>query len=314
MEKLRVKFVDFWIDLNKPEGNYFYLLLSEKYDVEFSDEPELLFYSNYGKEYLKYDCLRVFFSAENMRPDFSGCDFAITFDFIERKNHFRFPLYGMYCLPDTLTGVKSRGELQKEWEKKINFCCMIVSNDSAKKRIEFFHQLSKYKKVDSGGRFLNNIGGPVQNKLEFIKTYKFVFAFENGSYPGYTTEKVIEPLQVNSIPIYWGNPLIGKDINKGRIINYDDYKDPEDLIQDLLAIEADPERAINILSQPVFPGDKVPSYVDRSNLLSFLAGIVRSKGELTPIAKTKKRIIHILNLKANFIKNKLIAKISNLQS
>jgi hypothetical protein len=309
MEKLRIKFVDFWMEMNQPEGNYFYELLSERYDVEFSDDPDVLFFSNYGKEYLHYDCLRIFYSAENKRPDFSGCDFAITFDFTERKNHFRFPLYGMYCIPERLLGVDPEEELLKQWRQKEGFCCMIVSNGASKKRIDFFHELSKHKKVDSGGRYLNNIGGPIRSKLDFIKKYKFVFAFENSSYPGYTTEKIIEPLVVNSIPIYWGNPLVGKDINKKRIINYDDYADADELIQDLLAIEADEERAINILSQSVFPDDKVPYYVDRNNLLSFLDHIIGSKDKLIPVAQTKRQIIHIMNLKTSYLKNLFISRV-----
>jgi hypothetical protein len=309
MEKLRVKFVDWWIEMNQPEDNYFYDLLKQKYDVEFSDDPEILFYSNFGKAYLNYDCIRIFYSAENRRPDFTGCDFAITFDFIDKKTHFRFPLYGMYCTPEKLLGVKSKDELLREWDQKKNFCCMLVSNGSAKKRIEFFHQLSKYKRVDSGGKFLNNVGGPVKNKFEFIKTYKFVFAFENSSYPGYTTEKVIEPLAVGAIPVYWGNPLIGKDINKERILNYDDYKTPEDLIRDMIGIGSDPERAVDILSKPIFPGDRVPSYVDKAELGAFLDNIIRAKDRLTPIARTKKRIIHLLNVRAADLKNRVIARV-----
>jgi hypothetical protein len=311
--KLKIKFTDFWNDWNKKEGNFFYQVLSEKYEIEFADDPDILVYSNFGKEYLKYDCIKIFFSTENWRPDFSGCDFAITFDFLERENHFRFPLYGMYCDPELLLGVKTKEELYKEWDQKKRFCCMVVSNAYSKKRIKFFHQLSKYKQVDSGGKYLNNVGGPVENKLAFISEYKFVFAFENAAYPGYTTEKVIEPLQVGSIPIYWGNPLVGKDINTRRIINYSDYRNADELIQDLLALEKDTERAISILSQPSFPDDKVPSYVDRSNLLSFFDHAIDSIGKTTPVAKTKKRIIHNINLKATDIKRRFMGKLVKIR-
>ena len=73
--------------------------------------------------------------------------------------------------------------------------------------------MSSKEKVDSGGKFLNNVGGPVTDKLSFIKDYKFVISFENSSYPGYTTEKILEPMLVNSIPVYWGNPLVYNDFN-----------------------------------------------------------------------------------------------------
>ncbi len=64
--------------------------------------------------------------------------------------------------------------------------------NSTKVRNNFFLKISKYKKVDSGGLALNNIGYIVKNKLEFIKDYKFTIAFENSSYSGYTTEKITD--------------------------------------------------------------------------------------------------------------------------
>jgi glyoxylate carboligase len=54
---------------------------------------------------------------------------------------------------------------------------------------------------------MNNIGYIVDNKRQFQSEYKFSIAFENNAhrpqYPGYTTEKIMEPMTVNSIPIYW---------------------------------------------------------------------------------------------------------------
>ena len=53
MKKIRVNFVDFWPDFQK-DNNYFYHLLSQKYDVEIDEEglnPDLLFFSvDYGKK------------------------------------------------------------------------------------------------------------------------------------------------------------------------------------------------------------------------------------------------------------------------
>lgn len=307
--KLKLKFTDFWNDWNKNEGNFFYTIFSKHYDIEFSDDPDILFYSNYGKEYLNYDCIRVFYSAENQRPDFTGCDFAISFDYVNKDSHLRFPLYGMYVVPEKLLTQRTREELVEIWEQKTKFCCMVVSNMYSKKRIDFYHRLSKYRDVDSGGKYLNNVGGPVRNKLEFIKDYKFVFAFENASYPGYTTEKIIEPLQVNSIPIYWGNPLIGREINEKRFINYDDFASEDELIRELIAIESDVERAIHILSQPVFPGGQVPYCVDWDNLLHFFDQIVSSRDKIVPVARTHKKIIHFFKSRSAVLQARINSKL-----
>ena len=61
------------------------------------------------------------------------------------------------------------------------------------------------------GRVLNTLGHRVADKQAFLRDYKFTIAFENESHPGYTTEKIVEPMLADSIPIYWGDPLVGTD-------------------------------------------------------------------------------------------------------
>ena len=63
---------------------------------------------------------------------------------------------------------------------KRKFCAFVVSNSNANGiRRDFFETLSEYKKVDSGGRYLNNVGGAVKDKIEFCSQHKFTIAFEN---------------------------------------------------------------------------------------------------------------------------------------
>ena len=64
-------------------------------------------------------------------------------------------------------------------KSKSRFCNMVVSNSKCKSRNNFYHLLNQQKKVDSGGKYLNNVGGPVHDKLDFISKYKFTLAFEN---------------------------------------------------------------------------------------------------------------------------------------
>ena len=64
-----------------------------------------------------------------------------------------------------------------------------------------FEALSWYQQVSSGGRYKNNIGGPVDDKLKFQRKHKFVIAFENTATPGYTTEKIIGAFAAGAVPI-----------------------------------------------------------------------------------------------------------------
>ena len=320
MKKLRLKFVDFWGDMNKPEGNYFYEILSRKYDVEFSDEPDIVFFSNYGNEYLKYKCTRVFFSAENQKPDFIACDYAIGFEYLEDPRYLRFPLWALYYLgyikwlnSPKLDLPEAAGAIEQRWKAKKKFCCFIVSNSRCKKRNDFFITLNKVKTVDSAGRYLNNMGhvleGGSAEKLAFIREYKFVISFENEAYPGYTTEKVFEPLLADCIPIYWGNPSVETDFNKKRILNYDDFTSEEQLINRILEIDSDDNLALDIVKEKCFTEGNTSIDQYESKLQGFLYDIITNKDKKKPVAqKLILSSMHKLNIIIRKVENRLIKK------
>ncbi len=314
---LKIKFVDFWNGFHSTE-NYFFNLLSLNYEVEISDTPQMLIYSCYGKEYLKYNCTKLFYTAENLRPDFTGCDYAITFDYNNDIRHFRLPLYAIYMDNETSQLQMQRNYTKEEaldiWKSKTKFCCMVVSNGQSKKRLDFFNKLSKYKKVDSGGKVMNNVGGPVKDKMEFIKDYRFVIAYENASNAGYTTEKLIEPFLTNSIPIYWGNPLVTKDFNEASFINLNTSKTEEDLIKEIIAIDNDEQKAVEMLMQPKFLNGIVPNDISKERLSLFFDMVVNESYNKIPVSKTWKNKIHLVKiyfLHVNSIKIFYYAKIKN---
>ena len=283
---LIINFTDFWEGFDKSD-NFFYRLLSKNYDIQISEEPRFLFYSCYGKEYLNYKCIRIFYASENVRPNFLQCDYALSFDFVKKVNHFRLPLYHIYIdghrYYENLVRKITIAEAKKTWQKKTKFCCMLVSNPHAKERIEFFHALSNVRKVDSGGRYLNNIGFAIEDKQEFIRDYKFVIAYENSSYPGYTTEKILEPLVANCIPIYWGNPLIENDFNGGAFINANNFRNNDALIKTLVAIDEDDELAIAMLTQKKIPDNGKDHLLVIQEVSNFLIAIIIQNKRL-PVA------------------------------
>lgn len=263
---LKVWFVDFWLDMNKPQGNFFYEILSTKFSIEFSDKPDLLFYSCFGNEHLNYSCTRIFFSTENWRPNFEIADYAITFDYLEDKRHLRMPLWALYYSDQTNTQIgKSMKDIFNAWLCKSKFCCILVSNPSATQRIDFFHKLNSKLVVDSAGKWNNNIGTEIaegtHNKLKFISDYRFVISFENSTYPGYTTEKILEPLLVGSIPIYWGDPLVGQDFNLTRFVNVKSISEFDDIVLLLEAIENDKSLAKQFFRESFFANGVKPKYL-----------------------------------------------------
>jgi len=297
---LKINFADFWKHFNK-QDNYFSRLLSPHYTLEISDKPDFLIYSCYGNDYLNYSCYRILYNGENLRANWNACDFAFGFDYINDPRYFRLPNWVLYADPAAL--LKPKRDPKEILNEKSGFCNMVVSNRHATKRIEFFHKLSKYKKVDSGGRHLNNIGGPVDDKLAFVKRYKFTIAFENSSYPGYTTEKLFEPMLMDSVPVYWGDPLVGKDFNTDSFINYSDFGNDEAVINRIIELDQNDELYFSVIKNPWYNNNELPDCVDEKKILAQFEKIFSGNEKLKPVAQTGKRFLHAAELQWQRIDN-----------
>jgi alpha(1,3/1,4) fucosyltransferase len=278
---LKIFFTDFWRGFN-PEENFFINSLRESFSVEIDPvNPDVLFYSYPGTQFLKYKCNRVFYTGENIRPHLFDSDYALCFDFSDDKRIIRLPHYVLYPGFDDLLLPK---DIDKIVEQKTKFCSFVVSNKFASKRIEFFKKLSKYKKVDSGGKHLNNIGYGIQDKYEFLKPYKFNIAFENISFPGYTTEKVMQPMVVNTIPVYWGNPLVNKDFNTNSFINWHDYGNDDDVIEKIIEIDTNETLYRQMLAQPWLVDNKPNPYNDLNVIKQNINSIIYDARTNSPVA------------------------------
>ena len=74
---------------------------------------------------------------------------------------------------------------------------------------------------------------PIIDKQEEISRYKFAICFENFSFPGYVTEKIIDCLVAGVIPIYWGAPDIEKYVPLNTFINAKHYQNFDELLKKL---------------------------------------------------------------------------------
>lgn len=262
---IKLAFTDFWHEDKNAEvvANPLYQLLSRHYDVELSKNPDFLFYSCFGQKYLKYDCTRIFFTGENIRPNFDQCDYAFSFDYPVTDRNYRLPLYRLYGYFDQLRN-KARNIPDPSKQK---FCNFVYSNKKARERIEFLELLNRYKPVDSGGKVLNNIGGRVDDKLEFLRNYKFTITFENSNHPGYTTEKIMEALIADTIPIYWGNTLVARDFNPDCFINCHDFESFNEVIAHVKKVDNDDELYRKYIAAPAFANGVDNEFVNEENLV-----------------------------------------------
>lgn len=303
---LKIHFSDFWVGF-KPEFNSFILFLKKYFDVELSNSPDFLIYSAYGNKHLSYDCIKIFYTAENIRPNFNYCDYALSFDFLDHPRHLRLPLYAFIYGWEPEQLLFKKPNIDEYLDQKKEFCAMVVSQEKAQKRIDFFHKLSKYKKVFSGGKVLNNVGGPVKNKIQFISNFKFTFAFENSSYPGYVTEKIYEPMFVNSIPIYWGSPLIHLDFNTKSFVNHHDYKSDEEVIERIIELDQDKYKMAELLNENWFSNNILNAYCDKETLRFFFEKIFSQ--QIIPVSTTVLGKYNIYKLKSRIALSKLKKKL-----
>jgi GR25 family glycosyltransferase involved in LPS biosynthesis len=228
--------------------------------VKPNENPDILFYSIFGSEHQKYTNIRkIFYSGEPFSPR-NDADFNLTFDKTDIDiNNFRYPLWLSYTNDYLIEECNRRKYGTINVPKRTKFCSFI-SNGECKTtcRREIVEKLSKYKRVDCGGKYLNNIGYTVprgtncSGKIEHNLNYKFAIAFENEDYPGYVTEKICDIYKSNCIPIYWGNKEVLEDFNPKTFIYAKDFENFDELVEYIIKVDNDDELYASYFKEPFF--------------------------------------------------------------
>lgn len=266
-QRIKLRYVDTMSRNYKNE--VLWQLLNQWFDIDEESEPDYVISGGMGTSFTKYkNCVLIQIIGENIVPDFNMFDYAIGFDYIDFGDRYtRVPLYVFYDSYQSLIRRDKIIDKQNACSRK--FCSYVVSNANYADptRDNFFQELCKYKRVDSAGRHLNNMGGGyLKDKMDFISNYKFNIAFENCASIGYTTEKIMEPMVVNTIPIYWGNPRISDDFNKESFVCLSDFDTVEACIKYIERLDNDDDLYYEKLSKSWFNSEKVIDYNKRLEL------------------------------------------------
>ena len=318
MTEISIKYVGFWDTWNIYNNKFNEALginnrvrVIEKGSIE---NPDILFYSRYTKgEHLNYDCIKIYFTGENDFPDFNECDYALSFHEVTfGERHLRYPLYMLYEYDQLSNPLKIS---DKEAVNR-KFCSLLMrnSNNCDPKRLRIIDEVGKYKDIDYGGSFRNNIGGNVDEKIPFIHGYKFNLALENSVVDGYVTEKILEPMVASTIPIYWGSERAKKDFNPEAFINVDDYDNLDNFLKALKRIDEDAELYLKMLRAPKLIKGVSPDF--DSLLVEFLDNIAKKRrryalpfGEIGNLLAKKKKMNPVVNNSLAFNVGRGISKI-----
>jgi hypothetical protein len=292
MKTIRITFADFW-DNNIPNDNYFYNLLSLKYNVIIDDiNPDIVFCSCYGSSHFRFDkskVIKVLYLGENMRPDFNTFDYSFSFDRIDDERNYRLPLWSLlfnwfnrpyrserdHAYLHEMENFLDRTKIQPT---KTKFCSFVASQPKGM-RVPFVPRIYQYKHIDCAGAVYNNYPripgrGDEAHKINFLRDYKFNICFENSSHVGYTTEKIIHSMFSNCIPIYWGDPSVSEDFNPNSFLNWNEFGDSDKLIERVIEIDNDPKLYEEYLNQPWFKDNKIPDFIKPDSVMVFMDKII----------------------------------------
>ena len=245
-----------WWDYAKT--NYITDILSKHFNIIYDDKnPDLILYScfrnfNQDTSIIK-DIPSLFIMGENyFIPEMpTGIHYSMTFEPTQDNNlQAGYPLYfeqTIYNIHDVDKVLKER-KLEHFEHKK--FACAVISNSrSAGFRNNIVNIISTYKDIDYGGKWRNNVGGHVSNKLQFLNNYKFNICCENSQRDMYITEKILDAYLGNTIPIYAGG-------NAETIFNPDSFinlnnKSEEEIIEIIKEVNENDELYKKMYNAPI---------------------------------------------------------------
>ena len=221
----QVKFFNFWN--TNISDNWFTIFLKARGFLDRYPELTISIFSVYGPRYLidlNRSDIKLFYNAENVflkarryhhYQDLAikKVDLAIGFRKLDYPNYARFPLWILHFFEPwhTEDDIRKRcDELScQKADQRDRFATHVSRHDdSLGIRSQIINTLSKIDRVDSAGSFMRNTDELQtkynDDKIEYLKNYKFNICPENSNNGYYVTEKIAHAIMAGCIPIYWG--------------------------------------------------------------------------------------------------------------
>jgi len=263
---MKINFLDFWggFDIN---NNFFIHLLKQIYghvEIANPNNCDYIIYSCFGEQHKAINRNRtkkIFYTGENIRPNFSECDYSFTFDFDTYSDkNIRIPLYYLYIdwfnvltytNPQYLIDASKLNDNEFIKTPKTKFCATVFSSPR-KIRYDLMNTISRYKKVDGYGRPFGNHTEGELDKYQKLAHYKFSICPENSYHDGYYTEKLLHAKTSGTIPIYLADDKLHRDFNAKSFINVADYDSLDDVLDMVIKIDKNDELYNEMRNQPLF--------------------------------------------------------------
>ena len=248
-----------------------------KFDINF---PNIFMYSLKRK----YQPLKIFYNAENVRHNFLPADFYITPDMgVFDSSHFRFPSWKDYIdwshegiyRDNNVLNAKRFGFFWKQEDllkpqnnfflkKKRKFC--IFAGHLKEPRRSMYLQIQKHFQVDGFGPYFNksikNHNSSNFLTYEVMQDYAFNLCPQNSLFHGYYNESIVNSFLSKTLPVTWADHNIKVDFNPKAFVNLiDDVENNYENICELLkddsflkdyAIEPILLKKIDLIKEKIF--------------------------------------------------------------
>lgn len=268
--------------------------------LKLHEEPHYLVYSTFGDEHKKYkNCYKLLINLKS--TDLTEYDANFIIDTTNDVKHIPenakmvyIPYYVLSFyerfrnVPNSLIKSSEYNAGQILQSKK-NFCAFLYNNCTVKYRTKFFYTLSKYKQVDSLGKCLSKNKECdrfffKENKMSYhdlavikYRPYKFVICFESRKRKGYISEKIINAMLANAIPIYYGPNEIVDHFNKNSFINSNDFETFEELSDYVKKVDTDDELYKKMLQEPWLQNNKLTNWFSINMFATIVKDIIKQK-------------------------------------
>ena len=259
-----------YTDMSDEKGlfyfNYVKKMLNDTYEFIFEQEnPDYLMFSFFGCKHndLKYKAaIKIAIYEEGFIPSFNEEDYTFGLAHIfYLDRYFRKATLVEYLQKYNLKNEDFRKARKKALNgpKREKFCGAVLNNETNLNhfREKFVRELSKYKRVDSGGEIDNNLGYNVTDKIQFFSSYKFSIAFEKNTADGYATDHILNSLLAGTVPIYYGDYLIDEYINPDTYILVRNDIDLLDKIEYIKHVDQDDKLYRSFLEKDVLLDDDI---------------------------------------------------------
>lgn len=259
---------------------------------------KIMFLGIYGQPWvtLKYTRIRpiVFHTLENIHEpnvwakqapncyrDDPRVSLSLGYDYGDDAKYMRFPYWlQTFFGPDvTLDKIREKCEKINNLHAQATavpkkYCSFIARYDYFGDRAILCDLMEQIAPLSYPSRFRQNDDELLlkydDDKLEYLKQFRFNLCPENYDTYGYVTEKLFDAIGAGCIPIYWGSSNIAEPeiLNQNAIVYIHPERDNSQVLSLIKKLNDDNDEYLRFYRQPVFLPDapeKIWGYYERLN-------------------------------------------------